>query len=456
MTAAELFSRLQWFAFAYFLGLNFGYLLLLCWSLPSLRQLMQLHGLGSLPQFYSGLEPPISVLLPVGGSGCEQPVATIAATVRRLLQLIYSEHEVIVIVESAGADDDTAEQLIAEFSLVPLTPDYACLVTTRPLRAVYRSTIHANLRLIDKERGDAADALNAGINAATFPFFCAVECGLLWRHDCLHRLVQPFLEEPATVASISAIGLADGSEVKDGFLMRVGLPRTPLALLQLVEHVRAHLLSRLGWTPFNAVLLTADAWCLWSRQAVIEAGGYHATTEPAMELVARLHRHRRAQRKNYRIAFLAEPVCWRHAAASLPAILRQRARWQRGLTQSLLTNRGLLNTSSATLGMVTVPFALVFEMLAPVGELGAYAIMAVGYTLHAIPQESAALFLLVALGLSALVSVTAVLLEGIALHLYRTPRHIAVLLLTAVVEQLGFRQLTTLGRLYGLLGGGGD
>ncbi len=61
------------------------------------------------------------------------------------------------------------------------------------------------------------------------------------------------------------------------------------------------------------------------------------------------------------------------------------------------------------------------------------------------------LFLTVAVGFGTLLSVGALLLEEIAFQSYPSVRHLGLLLLVAVGENFGYRQLNTLWRLEGIL-----
>ena len=56
----------------------------------------------------------------------------------------------------------------------------------------------------------------------------------------------PFLEDSRTVAAGGIVRLLNGCDVSGGFLVRAGLPRNPLAIVQVVEYLRAFLFGRLG------------------------------------------------------------------------------------------------------------------------------------------------------------------------------------------------------------------
>ncbi|MBI2078328.1 MAG: glycosyltransferase, partial [Euryarchaeota archaeon] len=121
-------------------------------------------------------------------------------------------------------------------SLVPYPEPYPAHLPTKPIRAVYHSTLHFNLRVIDKVKSGKADALNAGINVSRYPLICSIDADSVLQRDSLHRVVQPFLENPSTVASCGTVRVRNGCEVSGGFLTEVGLPRSLLALFQVVEY----------------------------------------------------------------------------------------------------------------------------------------------------------------------------------------------------------------------------
>lgn len=184
----------EWIFLLYFVGLNFGYLMLNFLSLFSLSRLMRSRLMGDSPEAYSGLELPISILVPAYNER-----STIVTSVRSLLQLSYPDFEIIVI--NDGSTDETFETLKREFFLAPFPEAYRQQLDTKPIRAVYRATSHNNLRVIDKENGGKADSLNAGINVSRCPLFCCVDADSILDKDSLHKVVQPFLEDSLVVAT---------------------------------------------------------------------------------------------------------------------------------------------------------------------------------------------------------------------------------------------------------------
>ena len=168
MTHHLLIQFVTWFVLCYFILLNGGYLVLNMLSLRTLHRKGQEEMFDDLPRAYSGLEPPVSILVPAYNEE-----ATIAASVRSMLQLTYSEYEVLVV--NDGSKDGTLEVLKREFGLLPFPEAYRRQIRTKDIRQVYRSTRFPNLRVIDKDNGGKADSLNAGINASRYPLVCGVD-----------------------------------------------------------------------------------------------------------------------------------------------------------------------------------------------------------------------------------------------------------------------------------------
>lgn len=437
---------LQWFFLFYFLAINCGYLMLNVLSYASMRRHLDARILGELPQSYTNFKPPVSLLAPAYNEA-----ATIASSVRSLLQLAYHEFEIIVI--NDGSKDGTMAELMREFDLIPFAEAYWRKLPTQPVRGIWRSTRHPNLRVIDKENGGKADALNAGINAARYPLFCAVDADSILERNCLQLIVQPFLEDPRTIAAGGTVRVVNGCQASGGFLTSVGLPHKLLPLLQIVEYLRAFLFGRLGWSPLNALLVISGAFGLFRKSSVIDAGGYRTdTVGEDMELVMRLHRLHRKQGIPYRIVFVPNPVCWTEVPETPRILKSQRVRWQRGLSESLMMNTGLLfSRRGGWVGWVAFPFTLLFEWAGPVIEISGYIFMIAGFWLGLISFPVFMAFTLVAVALGILLSTSALLLEEMSFHLYPRPGQLAILFLMAIVENLGYRQLALFWRMTGLL-----
>ncbi|MBI4290935.1 MAG: glycosyltransferase family 2 protein [Betaproteobacteria bacterium] len=394
---------------------------------------------------YTGLEPPITVVIPAYNEE-----STIVTSVRSMLQLRYPEYELVVV--NDGSCDGTLAALIDAFGLKPFPHAYWMRLETEPVIRTYRSETHAKLRVIDKANGGKADAINCGINVSQYPLVCCVDADSILDRDSLLRVVQPFIEDSRTVACGGTVRLANGCTVRNGLLLEAGLPRSALARQQIVEYLRGFLFGRMGWSQVNGLLIISGAFGLMHKDTVVAVGGYRRDTiGEDMELVVRMHRVLTAQRRPYRISYVPDPICWTEAPEDWRTLKNQRVRWQRGLCESLWANRALaLSPHPTVAGWIAFPYFVLFEWAAPIVELSGYALFAWLLLASDVRWDTAVLFLLVAVGFSVLLSTIALMLEEISFHVYPRSRHLFELFLTGIAENFGYRQLNVAWRLLGM------
>jgi cellulose synthase/poly-beta-1,6-N-acetylglucosamine synthase-like glycosyltransferase len=437
---------MQWVFFLYFICINIAYLMLNYVSVFGVIRYMREHGSQYLLKNFTHYQPPVTIIMPAFNEE-----RTIVSSVQSLLRLGYPEFEVLVV--NDGSTDNTFEEVRKAFSLVEFPEAYRKRLATAPVRKSYASPTHPRVRLVDKENGGKADALNAGINCARYPLFCVVDADCILQHDSLARVVQPFLEDATTVAAGGVIRVVNGCKVKDGFLSEVGLPRKLLPLIQTVEYLRGFLFGRLGWSPMNAVLIISGAFGVFYKERVIAIGGYRTdTVGEDMDLVVRLHRQLKLERRPYRITFVPDPICWTEAPEDLRSLRNQRMRWQQGLVESLVPNwKVMFQRNGGAVGWLAFPFMFLFECIGPVIEVLGYVSMIVLWFAGLLSPEAAFVFLFASVGLGVLLSTNALLLEELSFHLYPKPSQQLRLFLVAILENFGYRQLTSVWRLAGLV-----
>ena len=442
MTISDFFQISQWFFTFYFVAMHMGYLILNVIAVVSIRGYMEQHSVNTLPNVYTGLEIPVSLLVPAYNEEL-----SITDSVLALLQLNYPDYEIIVI--NDGSTDSTLQVLKDNFHLTPFPEAEYNQLETKDVRQIFISTKHRNLRVIDKMNGGKADSLNAGINIARAPLFCAVDADSILQSNSLDRIVQPFLEDSTTIAAGGTVRIANGCNIHKGFVTKANLPNNILALMQVAEYLRAFLFGRLGWSPMNAILIISGAFGLFDKNAVIHVGGYKPDTiGEDMELIVRMHRIYRQEHRPYRITFVPDPICWTEAPEDLKTLKNQRIRWQRGLSESLLANLGLLfNRNGGIVGWVAMPYMLFFELIGPIIELFGFITVALGFYLDYIDPGIALLFFTIAIGFGMLLSVVGVLLEEMSFHIYSNPLYVIRLFFVSLLENFGYRQLNSYWRI---------
>lgn len=431
----------------YFLVLNTVYLGTSVFAFGALRRYsMRLKSLDLTDLITSGGAPPISLIAPAYNEAL-----TCVESVRSLLSIEYPNFEVVVV--NDGSKDETVERLRAAYQLEPASRIPTAAVHTARVRQVYHSRTHPSLWLVDKENGGKADALNAGLNYCYTPMFCAIDADSLLEPEALVRIVRPFLEDSRTIAAGGILRIANGCRVERGRVVEVGLPRSLLARFQVLEYLRVFLAGRMGWATLDASLIISGAFGIFSRAAVVRAGGYATdTVGEDMELVVRLHRHHSEAGIPYKIHFVPDPVAWTECPESIAVLARQRDRWQRGLFQSLTRHKRMLfNPKYGKAGVLAFPYFFFLEMLGPVIELLGYVAFVVTIAAGRADWYFVGAFLAVAVVFGGVLSLSAVALEELSFRRYPRVSDLFQLFGLAALENLGYRQLNTWWRVKGTI-----
>jgi len=250
------------------------------------------------------------------------------------------------------------------------------------------------------------------------------------------------------------IRAVNGSRVRAGRDVAERAPRRPLSAFQAVEYLRAFLAGRLGWNRLGGNLVISGAFGLFRREPMIEAGGYlHETVGEDMEVVVRMRRRARRAGTGEQVVFVPDPVAWTEVPERARILARQRDRWHRGLADVLRRHQGLaFNPRYGRVGLLVFPYFLLIELLAPVVELVGIVAVVLGLLFGAVNIPFAVLFLLVAYGFGLLLTAWTLVLEQWTYRGYGRLRDRVWLLFVSLFEGLGYRQMTAVWRLRGLIG----
>ena len=388
---AIIFGFNRWVIF-YFGLLNGVYLVLFLVSFAEVMRFVKRTFFSDYEQILkSEMTWPISMIVPAYNEA-----RSIVETVRSLLAVNYGQFEVVVV--NDGSSDGTLERLISTFELKRTDRIYHRRLPTGPVRGIYASLDYPNLILVDKEWGGKAEALNTGINVSRYPLFCSVDADSIIEENALLRVVKPFMEHPEEmVAAGGIVRIVNGCEVRDGRVVRIGLPRKSLPVFQVVEYLRAFLGGRIGWSSLRSLLIISGAFGLYRKSEVIAAGGYDGWSETEdLELVLKLHEHM------------------------------------------------IFNPGHGAIGLLGLPYFLLFETLGPFIEICGYIIVALSFWLGLLNVDFFVLFLIFAVFFGVFLSVASVLLEEVSFRRYPGWEHLGRLVLYGVLENFGYRQVLAL------------
>lgn len=439
MSITSLISNVLAFGFwLYSIALLSSYLLVGIFAMLEMRKHMRSSSFTDYSVLASSSHAPgISILAPAYNEA-----ATIVENVRSLLSIHYRNLEVIVI--NDGSKDDSLQKLIDHYQLRRTDLFVQPRIPTKQIRGIYRSSnsVFHKLIVVDKENGGKADALNVGVNVSSQPYIVCIDVDCIIEQDALLKMARPFLDSRDTrvIASGGVVRIANGCEIRNGRLVKVHLPDAFLPRAQTLEYFRAFLLGRMAWSRLNALLLISGAFGAFDKEIVIACGGYnHATVGEDMELVVRMRRYMEEHRLPYKVTYIPDPLCWTEAPASYKILGRQRNRWTRGTIETLSIHRKMLfNPRYGRLGLLSFPYWLLFELLAPIIEFVGLTVslaLAVCGGLN-IPLFLALLGFILSFGI--LFSILAILTEVLTFNQYNGSRDILRLTLTAVLEPFLF------------------
>jgi cellulose synthase/poly-beta-1,6-N-acetylglucosamine synthase-like glycosyltransferase len=434
--------------FWYYLASNAAYLVMLLVALKTSaahqRRLesYRLNWIADTP-----LAPPITLIAPA-----HNEESSIRVAVRNLLELDYPQLEIIVV--NDGSADRTLEEMREEFQLRPVRAIYVPTLKSARVRGLYRSGVDARLLVVDKEPGGSkADAVNAGLNAANSPYVCIVDADSVLERDALLRIMLPILSDPKRVVAVGGIiRVLNGSEIANGQLRRVRLPRKSIEVIQVIEYLRAFLIGREAWGQGNMLMIISGAFGVFRTDLVRAIGGYRPNAiGEDFDLVARLHRHLRDQGADYHIHFVPDPMCWTEVPSDLTSLGRQRARWQKGLLDVLLATRGMLfRPRYGRIGFFALPYLWLFEFAAPVLEILGIITIIVAGALGVLSRGFFLQFLLFGYAFATVISIGSVLQEEITYKRYNDWQDVVRLVSYCFLEHFPYRQMHMLWRLQGI------
>ncbi|GGM18860.1 glycosyl transferase family 2 [Paraliobacillus quinghaiensis] len=389
---------------------------------------------------------PVSIIVPAYNEE-----AGVVQSVRSLLTINYPQFEIIVV--NDGSKDRTLLMMMEQYEMVKVNKIVRKQLETEEVQAIYQSKTLPNLYVIDKKNGGKADALNAGLNFAHYPYFCSLDGDSVLENDAFLKVMKPIIDSgEEVIASGGSVRIANGCDIRNGNLVKIGLSNSPIVVMQVIEYLRAFLMGRIGLSRHNLLLIISGAFGVFSKHWVIESGGYKRNTVGEdMELVVRLHRIIKEKGLNKRIVYVPDPVCWTEVPESFGVLRSQRRRWHKGLFESLWRHRKLtLNPKYGSIGLVSIPYFWLIEFLGPIVELSGYVFIIFSLFAGGVYIEFAILLFLLSALYGSIFSMASVLLEEWSLRKYPKVLDIIKLFLYALTETMWYRPLTVLWRCEGI------
>jgi poly-beta-1,6 N-acetyl-D-glucosamine synthase len=250
----------------------------------------------------------------------------IANTVRSILASNYPLREVIVVDD--GSTDGTALEVENSFA------------------------DSERVRVVRKENGGKASALNVGISEARGEIIVGVDADTNLDPEAIGLMVRHFNRE-----SVAAVA---GN-------VKVGNAENVLTRWQALEYTSSQNVDRRAYGLLNCITVVPGAIGAWRRSAVQEVGGYQTDTlAEDMDLTWRLREN------GYRLVNEPQAKAYTEAPESVSAFFKQRFRWAYGTLQCLMKHRRA-TFRNGWFGWFALPslwvFQVIFQVLAPIMDL---------------------------------------------------------------------------------------
>src|SRR5207248_2099970 len=191
----------------------------------------------------------------------------------------------------------------------------------------------SRVRVIAKENGGKASALNRGLVHATGEVIVALDADTLFDRWTIERLVRHFGDP--------RVGAVAGN-------VKVGNATNMLTRWQAIEYIASQNFDRRAYDLLNCITVVPGAVGAWRREAIERAGGYSSQT-----LAEDTDLTWSIRKLGYRIVTESEALAYTEAPDGLRPLAKQRFRWAFGTLQNLWKHRdALLNPRYGAFGLL--------------------------------------------------------------------------------------------------------
>ena len=253
------------------------------------------------------------------------------------------------------------------------------------------------------------------------------------------------------IAVSASMRMSNGCTVKDGQMVETAAPRNLLPLFQDLEYARSFLVGKSALSVMNALQNVSGGFGLFDTDIAIKAGGYDGDSfAEDMDLVARMVRYMCESGEKYLIAQIPETCCWTEGPTSLRVLSRQRTRWGRGLLQFFSVHYDMLwNPVYRQYGGLTLPYILIFELLAPVIEATGYLIVIYLFLINAINYHTIWVAFMAIYTFALFLAMTVISFDIFVGTPYKKKRNYVLMFLAAMMEPIIYHPLSVFFSLRG-------
>ena len=253
--------------------------------------------------------PKVSILVPAYNEE-----KTIAKTLKSLLKLKYPKNLLEIIAINDGSKDNTLK--------------------------IMRKFEKYGVKVIDKENGGKASALNAGLKKAKGEIIVCMDADSIVSKNAL-KYTLGYFNDPKVGAVASSL--------------KVYKPKTFWQKMQFVEYIY-NIFQRKVLALMDSVFVVPGPFGLYRRKVLEEVGGWEeGNLTEDMELTLRI------QKAGYKVETSLNSIVYTKSPDKLKRLVRQRVRWYRGfLINAKKYKEMFFNPNFGNLGVYTLPLYIIF------------------------------------------------------------------------------------------------
>ncbi|TAE08601.1 MAG: glycosyltransferase family 2 protein [Bacteroidetes bacterium] len=412
----------------------------------SVKRITNFHNLVSSSELLLG----VSIIAPAFNE--EKSIVT---HVRSLLAQNYPKFEVIVV--NDGSTDGTLQKLMDAFGMENVEFAYHERIPTADVKGIYKSKQHnfSQLIVVDKDSGySKADATNAGINAANFPYILCTDVDCILQHNAIAKLVQPILAEKngkRVLAVGATLRLVNGCETDEYGIVKRKSSNNILLRFQEIEYLKTYILHKTGLSLINSVPSISGALGLMDKEIAIEVGGYDKNNfREDMEILLRMIKYAHDYNIGYQVKYIPETLCWTEAPNNMTVFVRQRTRWSLGFAQMMFLHLPqMFRAKYGRFGWVVLPYNFFLEFIAPVFHVLIVLFYAIMVYLDFVRWNELMFLVGLVYVYNVLVTTLTILWDQVTSRSYETSKNLLILCLLPFIEPFLYYPITIFTSLRG-------
>ncbi|MED4694431.1 glycosyltransferase family 2 protein [Peribacillus frigoritolerans] len=264
-------------------------------------------------------EKGISILVP-----CYNEQGIIETSIKSMKSLSYSQFEVIYI--NDGSNDKTMNLFHKFLKLKPCSKSALRKLSHMKIENFYQSKLYPNIYVIDKKNGGKADSLNAGIEYSSQSLIVTLDADTILTEQALSIVNSTFEDKDVVAAGgmVHVLQTKTSNPLRDLSLLHTNM----LVRVQMLDFLKAFYITKVSLARFRALAIISGAFGIFTKQALVDVGGYRTTIGEDIDITLRIHRYISGQKKK-KIVFVPEAVCYTELPENWKDFIKQRIRWQK-------------------------------------------------------------------------------------------------------------------------------